>query len=67
MRDMAPALTAMLLVFVVGFAVLFIHKIGAARALRVIGHAFIAAGDAVDFWKARVAELNTEERQARPA
>jgi len=46
-----------------GLLILYIHKIGVARLLRRIGHAFIAAGDAVDHWKERYVELNVQEKE----
>lgn len=44
----------------VGIGVLYIHKIGISKFLRMIGNCFIAAGDAVDHWKDRNRQLNLE-------
>lgn len=47
---------------VLAFVLLYIHKIGVARLLRIIGCAFIAAGDGVDHFGARLKHLKAEER-----
>lgn len=52
-------------VIALGLGILFVHKIGVARALRIVGNAFIAAGDSVDHWKLRFRQLKQEERQFR--
>ena len=50
-------------IIALGLCALFIHKTGIARLFRVIGYAFIAAGDAVDHWHARYRELSTKRYQ----
>lgn len=57
--------TTLVVAVVIFFAIgiLVIHKITVARGLRLIGNAFIAAGDAVDHCKDRIRQLNAEERQ----
>lgn len=48
-----------------GIAVLIIHKLTVGRVLRIIGNAFIAAGDAVDHFVSRFRHLKIQEREMR--
>lgn len=64
---MTPSTTGLiiLVVLLLAMAVLFIQKITVARALRIIGCAFIAAGDAVDHARERLQQLKGQERATR--
>lgn len=64
---MTPATLGLIILIIAAaaMAVLFIHKLTVGRALRIVGNAFIAAGDASDHFSARFRDLKIEERQTR--